>query len=206
MVASTSMKPGVVQPITRLIRKSPLPTWVVSPLGVRSVFPDVFLSCFLFPFPLLYFFVCFECIRLQKGTGRVSGRVVTDVVFVAGLSVAGQALISVNNKSDEFNRQLNDGLIGMAFGTIAQCRQSTFFENLIKERKLAAPLFSVHLSRHEELFRTFLFIASSRSVEMSVFERLVPIGVLRLYRPQMDHGFRTVVPRRIESRRSRFTS
>lgn len=73
-----------------------------------------------------------------------------DVVFVAGLSVAGQAFISVNNKSDEFNRQPNDGLIGMAFGTIAQSRQSTFFENLIKERKLAAPLFSVHLSRHEE--------------------------------------------------------
>jgi hypothetical protein len=119
------------------------------PLGVRSIFPDVFLSRFLFPFPLS-FFVCFERIWRQKGTGKVSGRVVNDAVFVAGLSVAGQAFISVNNKSDEFNREPNDGLIGMAFGSIAQSRQSTFFENLIKERKLAAPLFSVHLSRHEE--------------------------------------------------------
>jgi len=75
---------------------------------------------------------------------------VKDVVSVAGLIVAGQAFLSVNNKSDEFNRQPNDGLIGMAFGTIAQSRQPTFFENLIRERKLAAPLFSVHLSRHEE--------------------------------------------------------
>jgi len=85
-----------------------------------------------------------------KGTGRVSGTIVRDVVSTAGLTVAGQAFGSVNNKSDEFNKQPNDGLIGMAFGTIAQSRQATFFENLIKERKLAAPLFSVHLSRHEE--------------------------------------------------------
>ena len=72
-----------------------------------------------------------------------------DVVSIAGMVVAGQAFLSVNNKSDEFNRQPNDGLIGMAFGTIAQSRQPTHFENLIKERKLDAPLFSVHLSRHE---------------------------------------------------------
>ncbi|KAI0288149.1 aspartic peptidase domain-containing protein [Russula brevipes] len=41
-------------------------------------------------------------------------------------------------------------LIGMAFGTIAQSRQPTFFENLIKQREVAAPLFSVHLTRHVE--------------------------------------------------------
>lgn len=83
----------------------------------------------------------------------------------------------MNNKSDEFNRQPNDGLIGMAFGTIAQSRQSTFFENLIKERKLAAPLFSVHLSRHEERGSS-VRPHSSRpvvpSVEMSAFERARP--------------------------------
>lgn len=86
----------------------------------------------------------------SKGTGRVSGNVVTDVVSIAGLTITNQAFGSVNNQSDEFSRQPNDGLIGMAFGTIAQSRQPTFFENLIKEHKIAAPLFSVHLSRHEE--------------------------------------------------------
>ena len=75
----------------------------------------------------------------------------TDVVSIAGLTIKTQAFGSVNNQSYEFGKQPNDGLIGMAFGTIAQSRQSTFFENLIKERgKIAAPLFSVHLSRHEE--------------------------------------------------------
>ena len=74
----------------------------------------------------------------------------TDVVSIAGLTIADQAFGLVNNQSDEFGKQPNDGLIGMAFGTIAQCRQPTFFENLIKERKIAAPLFSIHLARHEE--------------------------------------------------------
>ena len=74
----------------------------------------------------------------------------TDVVSIAGLTIRNQAFGSVNNQSSEFDKQPNDGLIGMAFGTIAQSRQPTFFENLIKERRIAAPLFSVHLSRHEE--------------------------------------------------------
>jgi hypothetical protein len=92
-----------------------------------------------------------ETTRMNKGTGRVSGKVVTDVVSIAGLlTIKNQTFGSVNNRSNEFDKQPNDGLIGMAFGTIAQSRQPTFFENLIKERKIAAPLFSVHLSRHEE--------------------------------------------------------
>jgi hypothetical protein len=86
----------------------------------------------------------------EKGTGRVSGKVVTDVVSIAGLTIKNQAFGSVNNRSYEFDKQPNDGLIGMAFGTISQSRQPTFFENLIKEHKIAAPLFSVHLSRHQE--------------------------------------------------------
>jgi len=74
---------------------------------------------------------------------------VTDTISIASLTVAGQAWGAVNDQSDEFSKHPNDGLIGMAFGTIAQSRQPTFFENLIKEQKIAAPLFSVHLSRHE---------------------------------------------------------
>jgi len=68
---------------------------------------------------------------------------VTDVVSIPGLTINNQAFGSVNNQSYEFVKQPNDGLIGVAFGTIAQSRQPTFFENLIKERKIAAPLFSV---------------------------------------------------------------
>jgi len=90
---------------------------------------------------------------------------VTDVVSIAGLTVAGQAFGAVSARSDNMDKQPNDGLIGMAFGTIAQSRRPTFFESLIAQRKLPAPLFSVHLSRHEESGSSVCFgcVDSSRT-------------------------------------------
>ena len=90
----------------------------------------------------------------------------------AGLTVPSQGFGSVNNRSEEFNKQPNDGLIGMAFGTIAQSRQPTFFENLIKERKLAAPLFSVHLSRHEERGSSVRVLFHAQPPSQRLFERV----------------------------------
>lgn len=91
-----------------------------------------------------------ESFAITYGTGNVSGRLVTDVVSIAGLSIAGLVFGAVNARSDGMEKQPNEGLIGMAFGTIAQSRRSTFFESLIAQRKVPAPLFSVHLSRHQE--------------------------------------------------------
>ena len=125
-----------------------------------------------------------------------------DVVSIAGMTVANQAFGSISNKSDEFDKQPNDGLIGMAFGTIAQSRQPTYFENLIKEYKLSAPLFSVHLSRHQEKGSSVRKFSSPPLVlqqELSIFERLFLIGVSRLHRSQMDHGSCDVASRGIES-------
>ncbi|KAH9062437.1 aspartic peptidase domain-containing protein [Lactarius vividus] len=106
-----------------------------------------------------------EGFSITYGTGNVSGRLVTDVVSIAGLAVADQAFGAVGARSDDMDKQPNDGLIGMAFGTIAQSRRATFFESLIAQRKLAAPLFSVHLSRHEESGSSVCFgcVDSSRT-------------------------------------------
>ena len=68
---------------------------------------------------------------------------------IAGLEVSDQFFGAVSAVSD-FNGLPNDGLIGLAFGTIAQSGKPTFFESLIKNNKLQAPMFSVHLSRHQE--------------------------------------------------------
>jgi len=75
---------------------------------------------------------------------------VTDVVALAGLTVPNQAFGAVSARSGEMDRLPNDGLLGMAFGSIAQSRRRPFFENLVAQAKVPAPLFSVHLSRHEE--------------------------------------------------------
>lgn len=69
---------------------------------------------------------------------------------VGGLTVQTQTLGAVNRESDDFQDYPNNGLLGLAFGSIASSGKPTFFENLMSERQLAAPLFSVHLARNQE--------------------------------------------------------
>ncbi|KAH9485313.1 Pepsin A [Psilocybe cubensis] len=84
------------------------------------------------------------------GSGGVSAVLSTDVVTLQGLSIHNQSFGTVTRESDDFNSYPNSGLLGMAFGSIAASGKPTFFENLINEKQLAAPIFSVHLERGEE--------------------------------------------------------
>ena len=86
----------------------------------------------------------------MQGVGAVKGTLATDVVSLAGLTVPEQAFGAVSSESDEFNGYPNSGLLGIAFGTIAQSKRPTFFENLMSEKRVAAPLFSVHFGRNQE--------------------------------------------------------
>lgn len=85
----------------------------------------------------------------DQGEGQVSGTLASDTVSIGSLTVPGQYFGAVSRVSDDFNDSPNDGLIGLAFGTIAQSKKPTFFENLIENKKVAAPLFSVHLTRNQ---------------------------------------------------------
>lgn len=83
----------------------------------------------------------------SQGSGSVSGTLAQDRVAIGSLVVDGQYFGAVNEESQDFADSPNDGLIGMAFSSIASSGQPTFFENLISSNKVAAPLFSVHLTR-----------------------------------------------------------
>ena len=71
-----------------------------------------------------------------------------DVVSVAGLTVSSQYFGAVTQESSDFSDEPNDGLIGMAFGTIATSGKPTVFEGLINEGAVRSPLFGIHLERH----------------------------------------------------------
>jgi len=71
------------------------------------------------------------------------------MVSISGLSVNDQVFGAVTEKSEEFSRDPNNGLLGLAFKDIAQTGQPTFFENLV-EKKRIPPLFSVHLKRRQK--------------------------------------------------------
>lgn len=44
----------------------------------------------------------------------------------------------------------SSGLIGLAFSSISRMNAPNFFESLLAARKLAAPIFSTHLTRGRE--------------------------------------------------------
>ena len=72
-----------------------------------------------------------------------------DTVAIGSLSVESQFFGAINRESEDFNDEANDGLIGLAFGTIAQSKKPTFFENLIEAKKVTSPMFSIHLTRNQ---------------------------------------------------------
>ncbi|KAJ7287595.1 aspartic peptidase domain-containing protein [Mycena rebaudengoi] len=89
-----------------------------------------------------------EDFSVVYGSGAVSGTLMQDVVSIAGLQISDQYFGAVSMVSEDFNGLPNDGLLGLAFGSIAQSKKPTFFESLIERNMIPAPMFSVHLSRH----------------------------------------------------------
>ncbi|KAG8213872.1 aspartic peptidase domain-containing protein [Butyriboletus roseoflavus] len=79
------------------------------------------------------------------GSGDMSGTLAMDMVAIGALEVFNQYFGAVQSVSENFADSPNDGLAGLAFGTIANSHNLTFFENLIPQ--LQAPLFSVYMTR-----------------------------------------------------------
>lgn len=84
---------------------------------------------------------------VSYGGGKVSGTLAQDTVSVGPLSSAQQAFGAVKGETEDFYDAPSDGLLGLAFGSIAQSKQPTFFENLMNTRQVAAGAFAVHLQR-----------------------------------------------------------
>ncbi|KAI4528633.1 acid protease [Schizophyllum commune Loenen D] len=86
-------------------------------------------------------------VTINYGSGSVSGVVASDMVNIAGLRIEKQTFLAVNSESDDFNSLPSDGLIGLAFPSIAQTKQPTVLENLYMQGQIKTPTFSVHLER-----------------------------------------------------------
>ncbi|KZT66403.1 acid protease [Daedalea quercina L-15889] len=84
---------------------------------------------------------------VSYGAGRVSGTLAQDTVSVGSLSVVQQTFGAVKSESEDFYDEPSDGLLGLAFGSIAQSKRPTFFENLMTSKQLASGAFAVHLQR-----------------------------------------------------------
>lgn len=72
---------------------------------------------------------------VQYGSGYIEGDDYTDSINVAGLTATNQGFISLT-QTYGFNTSNSDGLLGMAFTSIAASGFTTFFENLMAQNKV----------------------------------------------------------------------
>ncbi|KAJ7262240.1 aspartic peptidase domain-containing protein [Mycena haematopus] len=76
------------------------------------------------------------------------GQLMRDTVSMGGLEVRRQWFGAASELLGDFNELPNNGLVGLAFSTVAQSGKPTFFDNLIAEG--ISPMFSLHLARHND--------------------------------------------------------
>lgn len=82
---------------------------------------------------------------VQYGSGYIEGDDFTDTINVAGLTATNQGFISLT-QTYGFNTSNSDGLLGMAFTSIAASGFTTFFENLMAQDKVGSYFQRPHIS------------------------------------------------------------
>ncbi|KAG9017512.1 hypothetical protein FRB90_000985 [Tulasnella sp. 427] len=86
-------------------------------------------------------------IQYQDGSSA-TGKVATDKVTVAGLTVPKQVFGAVTKETGNFRDYPNAGLLGLGFQANAETRAAPFFINLVKAKSLASNVFSFYLARN----------------------------------------------------------
>ena len=81
---------------------------------------------------------------VEYGSGYIEGDDYTDSINVAGLTATNQGFISLTQTTG-FNTSSSDGLLGMAFTSIAASGFTTFFENLMAQDKVGTYFRRPHL-------------------------------------------------------------
>ncbi|KAG8949960.1 hypothetical protein FRC04_008039 [Tulasnella sp. 424] len=79
----------------------------------------------------------------------VSGKVATDTVTMAGLTVQNQGFAAATQESGRYNSLgVFAGIMGLAFPPLANTKKNPFFVNLVEQKSLASNLFSFYLARN----------------------------------------------------------
>ena len=89
---------------------------------------------------------------IEYGEGKASGYLSSDVVTLAGRSVAGQLFGEAVEYSDNF-RNVNDptdGILGLSFGGISESKAPTLIDALFQQHKIDARMFSFYLTSDQQ--------------------------------------------------------
>ncbi|XP_071664857.1 pepsin A-like [Patagioenas fasciata] len=89
-----------------------------------------------------------ESVSIAYGTGSMTGILGYDTVTVADIEVHNQIFgLSVTEPGDFFYYAPFDGILGLAFPSIASSGATPVFDNMMAEHLVARDLFSVYLSK-----------------------------------------------------------
>ncbi|XP_049921107.1 pepsin A-like [Epinephelus moara] len=87
-------------------------------------------------------------LSIQYGTGSMTGRLAIDNVEVGGITVQNQVFGISQTEAPFMAHMAADGILGLAFQTIAADNVVPVFDNMVKQGLVSQPLFSVYLSSH----------------------------------------------------------
>ncbi|TDH10797.1 hypothetical protein EPR50_G00077340 [Perca flavescens] len=91
-----------------------------------------------------------ESLSIQYGTGSMTGHLAVDTVEVGGISVANQVFGISQTEAPFMASMVADGILGLAFQSIASDNVVPVFDNMVSEGLVSQPMFSVYLSSQSE--------------------------------------------------------
>ncbi|XP_056278915.1 pepsin A-like [Pseudoliparis swirei] len=91
-----------------------------------------------------------ETLSIAYGTGSMTGRLAVDNVEVGGITVHNQVFGISRTEAPFMAHMASDGILGLAFQSIASDNVVPVFDNMVKDGLVSQPLFSVYLSSHGE--------------------------------------------------------
>ncbi|KAM8754210.1 pepsin A-like [Acanthopagrus schlegelii] len=89
-------------------------------------------------------------LSIQYGTGSMTGYLGSDTVEVGGIYVANQVFGLSQTEAAFMASMAADGILGLAFQSIASDNVVPVFDNMIKQGLVSQPMFSVYLSGNSE--------------------------------------------------------
>ncbi|XP_040009904.1 pepsin A-like [Xiphias gladius] len=91
-----------------------------------------------------------EPLSIQYGTGSMTGYLGKDTVEVGGISLPNQLFGLSQSEATFLSYMKADGILGLAFQSIAVDNALPVFDNMVKQGLVSQPLFSVYLSSNSE--------------------------------------------------------
>ncbi|KAM4701311.1 cathepsin E [Discoglossus pictus] len=88
---------------------------------------------------------------IQYGTGSLSGIIGTDQVIVQGIQVQNQQFgESVSEPGSTFVDAAFDGILGLAYPSLAVGGATPVFDNMMQQNLVEMPMFGVYMNRNDE--------------------------------------------------------